>query len=244
MESLIKLRDAYAKLDWAKDDIQRGAYQGLDSLIELIKSELNEFMVDNEPSPGKNEFNIWDWVADDNLRPVLEGIFHDKEQKMAVATNGHILVADAASYDKSKVCTSTEWDGRMSMNKYGKFIEGRYPNWLSVVPKDSEEFVCYEVPLAEIDKYIKKYNAYIKLNGFTRKNAPRLLYKVGETYFNAWCLRTFLTATDGQIKISKESALKPGIYWAEKRIALIMPLIADSLDKEGLENGLYLSKTI
>lgn len=240
MKSLRKLQDAYAKLDWAKDDVNRGNYQGLDTLLELIKQELNEFMVDNERTP-KGEFNIWDWIANDDLRPVMNGVLHDKKRKMAVATNAHMLVADANVYDENKVYTGFAWEGEVSMDKYGKFIDGRFPDWEAVVPQESDEFIHYDVPLADVTEYLKKYNAYIKLNRINSKYAPRPLYKVGETYFHAEYLRTFLTASGGHICINEKSTYKKGVYWSEKRIALIMPMLGDNFDEDGLKEGLYLT---
>ena len=165
MKSEKKLQDAIYKLELFRQELDC-KYTG--SIVDEIKRQLHEFMIDNERTPKKNEFNIWDWTCNDSLRPVINGIFHDKENKMAVATNAHMLVADADYYDESKV-DSVGFDMGKSkhdrpIDKYGKFIDGRFPNWKAVIPQQTDEWVLHHVDLQELDEYIKKCNAYLKRN--------------------------------------------------------------------------------
>ena len=242
MKSEKKLQDAIRKLDWMKQALEGGASIGVFTIDE-IKRQLHEFMIDNERTPKKNEFNIWDWTCNDNLRPVMNGIFHDKENKMAVATNAHMLVADADYYDESKV-DSVGFDMGKSkhdrpIDKYGKFIDGRFPNWKAVIPQQTDEWVLHHVDLQELDEYIKKCNAYLKMQGWNNKYRPRAVYQVGDVWFNAEMFRIMLTATNGDVWVTSPS--RPATYWGETRTALIMPMLVteEKLLQEEKENGMY-----
>ena len=242
MKSEKKLQDAIRKLDWMKQALEGGAGIGVFTIDE-IKRQLHEFMIDNERTPKKNEFNIWDWTCNDDLRPVMNGIFHDKENKMAVATNAHMLVADADYYDESKV-DSVGFDMGKSkydrpIDKYGNFIDGRFPNWKVVIPQQTDEWVLHHVDLQELDEYIKKCNAYLKMQGLNNKYKPRAVYQVGDTWFNAEMFRMMMTATNGDVWVKTPD--RPAVYWSDKRTALLMPMLVEEskLMQEEKENGMY-----
>lgn len=239
-----KLLDAYQKLGWVQDDIKCGS--GVDeSTISYIRKQIHEFLIDNEPKK-KNTFNIWDWIANDPLRPVLNGVFHDIESKMAVATNAHMLVADADYYDESKVSGEFQSFGRcMPIDKYGNHIEGRFPNWKAVIPQQTDEWVLHHVDLKELDAYIKKCNAYMKLNGMTGRFTKQVVYKVGTTWFLADYLRMFAIATEGNVYVKSHD--KPAVYWGDKRTALLMPMYLPEEDiakgkliPEAMADGMYI----
>ena len=242
MKSEKKLQDAIRKLDWMKQALEGGAGIGVFTIDE-IKRQLHEFMIDNMRTPKKNEFNIWDWTCNDDLRPVMNGIFHDKENKMAVATNAHMLVADAGYYDESKV-DSVGFDMGKSkydrpIDKYGNFIDGRFPNWKVVIPQQTDEWVLHHVDLQELDEYIKKCNAYLKMQGLNNKYKPRAVYQVGDTWFNAEMFRMMMTATNGDVWVKTPD--RPAVYWSDKRTALLMPMLVEEseLMQEEKENGMY-----
>lgn len=247
MTNLTKLQDAYTQMRWLREDAAKGNKLEEGS-FHLAMRYIHEFIVDNTPTP-KGKFNIWDWTVNDSQRPVLEGVFHDKEHKVAVATNAYALVADSELYDESKADDGFMPKGcRMKwyrpVDKYGKLIDGRFPDWKAVVPKTDESYKMFKVSMDDLNNYIKKCKAYMKLNGLTGRYAKIPLYKVGDTLFNAEFLRTFLIATEGQIYINEKPiypACTKGVYWGEKRTALIMPVLeGDGLYEEAKEEGLYL----
>lgn len=249
MNNFRKLQDAYAKLGWAQDNIKHeGKVDKI--LIDEIKRLIHEFMVDNEPTP-KGVFNIWDWVINDGCRPALEGVFHDKENKVAVATNAHMIVADADCYDESKADEGYQPKGfnmiiHRPVDRYGKFIDQRFPNWKSVIPQKSDDYIMHNVSLKELDKYIKECKAFMKLNGLTNKYAPTPIFKVGESFFHAESLRIFLVATGECIYINKKPSsfaeTTKGMFWSDKRTTVIMPMTpnCDDLNEEAKQLGLYL----
>lgn len=226
-----KLLEAYKFLSWAQDSAKRN--EKIDEhTISHIMNLIHEFMIDHEPTK-KNAFNIWDWIANDPLRPVLNGVFHDIESKMAVATNAHILVADADYYDESKVSGEFQSFGRcMPIDKYGNHIEGRFPNWKAVIPQQTDEWTLHHVDLKELDVYIKKCNTYMKLNGMTGRFTKQVVYKVGDVWLSADYLRMFAIATEGNVYVKSHD--KPAVYWGDKRTALLMPMY---ITEEGIAKG-------
>lgn len=239
-----KLLEAYKYLGWVHDSA-KCKEQVNEQTVEYIMDLIHEFMIDNEPKK-KNAFNIWDWTANDPLRPVMNGVFHDIESKMAVASNAHILVADSECYDESKVSGEFQSFGRcMPVDKYGKHIEGRFPNWKAVIPQQTDEWTLHHIDLNELSEYIKKCNTYMKLNGMTGKYSKQVVYKVGTTWFLADYLRMFAIATDGDIYVKSHD--KPAVYWGDKRKVLLMPMYLPEEDiakgkliPEAMANGMYI----
>ena len=240
MTNFQKLKQAYTQAGWIKENTFRNTDELANAAAD-IQRLIAEFMVDNEPKK-KGIFNLWDYAATDEIRPVMNGIFHDKERGYAVATDAHILVADKDLYDatladpidfKSEEPTK----GRRPIDMYGKFIEGRYPNWSSVIPEKSEMYKTYHVSPEELDAYIKKCNAYMKLNGFTGRNAMKILFNVPGTdcWFYAPLLRLFLIATGGEINLSSPD--KAAAYWGERRTAIVMPMLMEERDKKACDRG-------
>lgn len=226
MTNFQKLQDAYTKVGWIKEN----TFKDKDELAwaaNYAQQLIAEFIVDNEPKKKKDTFNIWDYAADDNLRPVLNGVFHDKEKGYAVATDAHILVADKDLYDENLVCMSEKFDGKEPVDKYGKFIEGRYPNWSAVIPTNQGNHTKHTISLEELDAYIKKCNTYMKLNGMTGKRKKNINFNVPGTdcWFDANYMRLFLIASGGEINLSDNK--HAGVYWGDKRTAIVMPLYMD-----------------
>lgn len=236
-----KLQDAYQKLCWVQDDIKCG--RGVEeSTISYIKQLIHEFMVDCEPKK-KGKFDIWDYTVKDECRPVFGGVFHDKESEVAVATDAHMLVACKESYDESKVDVEGFHIGSESkvityrpIDKYGKFMDYRFPNWKAVIPP-KEGYVQDYVSLEDLDEYLKKFRAFIKLEGYSKRK-PTPLYKVGDVWLHAEKLRKFIVASDGHIMIKDKS--RPVVSWGEKRTVLLMPMLVEDKDllQEALEQGL------
>ena len=237
MTNLSKLQEAYNLLGIIEDD------KSVSPKVKEIKRYIHEFMVDNEPTPKGNTFNIWDFVANDELCPEMNGVFHDKESGMAVATDSHILVTDMASYDESK----TDPEGRrIAIDKYGKPIEGVFPKWQNVLPPKETAlergYQRYHVDVKDVDAYIKKCNAYMKINGFTGRYAKRPVFNIPNTniLFMASYLRKFLIASGGDIFVLDNKPNRPAIYWSEERNVLLMPMLIFNPETIKHEDDIYL----
>lgn len=238
-----KLQEAYQKLGWVQDDVKCG--RGVDiNTLDYIKQQIHEFMVDCEPKK-KGKFNIWDYTENDPYRPVYGGVFHDKENEVAVATDGYLLVACKESFDESKVDVEGFRMGDESkvityraIDKYGKFLNYRFPNWKAVIPP-KDGYLQEYVSLEELDEYLKKFRAFLKLEGYGKRK-PIPLYKVGNVWLNAEKLRKFIVASDGKVMVKSND--RPIVYWGEKRTALLMPMLVEDKDllPEALEQGVYM----
>lgn len=238
-----KLLEAYKYLSWAQDSAKRN--EKIDEhTISHIMNLIHEFMIDHEPTK-KNTFNIWDYTINNPYKPVYEGVFHDKENEVAVATDTHILVACKESFDESKVDVDGFYIGSESkvityrpIDKYGKFMNYRFPNWQSVIPP-KDGYLQEHVSLEELDEYLKKCRAFVKLEGYG-KGKPIPLYKVGNVWLHAEKLRKFIVASDGKVMVKSND--RPIVYWGEKRTALLMPMLVEDEDllPEALEQGLYM----
>ena len=78
-------------------------------------------------------------VASDELRPVMNGVYFD-EEGVCCASDGHILVV----YE----CGKSKFEGKV-IHQSGEEIEGRYPNFRSVIPKEREEYE-HKIDLKEL----------------------------------------------------------------------------------------------
>ena len=78
MTNFQKLQDAYTRVGWIKENTFRDEDE-LSHVAEYIQKLIAEFIVDNEPKK-KGTFNIWDYVANDDRRPVMNGVFHDRRR--------------------------------------------------------------------------------------------------------------------------------------------------------------------
>ena len=66
---------------------------------ELAISRMKQFVLLNTPQPKGGKVKIYDWVyKDDNLRPQMSGVYHDCENKVAVATDTHALIVSKSDY--------------------------------------------------------------------------------------------------------------------------------------------------
>lgn len=88
-------------------------------------SVIHEFIVDNESNPRKA--NIYSFCSNDNVRLALTGVYHDGENKVAVASDGKIMIISKNDYKE-------EHSGKI-MDKYDKEItDCRFPKYRSAFP--------------------------------------------------------------------------------------------------------------
>ena len=77
-----------------------------------------------EGKANKPKINANDWTAKDDLRPVMNGVYHDPTG-VGVVTNAHILMATPSLYDPAQ-------EGKI-VKKDGSTVDGKFPNWQGVV---------------------------------------------------------------------------------------------------------------
>ena len=129
------------------------------------------FRDDCKQSQAKGKFDYYKYVDKDGTRPVMTGVYHDDGFK--VASDAHILVAFKDDYDVS------ELEGKV-VGKDGAFIDGKYPNWRSVIPDFTSNKHGYRTETVKIDfnkwaEFMKVYKADKKLNTMTNGKAEAML---------------------------------------------------------------------
>lgn len=106
-------------------------------------------------------------VASDELRPVMNGVYFD-EEGVCCGSDGHVLVV----YE----CGKSKFEGKV-ISVTGEEIEGRYPNFRSVIPKERNEYE-HKIDLKELyaacQYHLKKPDA----NGEDRVSILHKTFKV------------------------------------------------------------------
>lgn len=172
MKSEQKLGKAMEKLNNLIQSSEGTAQKNMQEIQNLI----HEFLTDNTIAKGVKK-NIWDACAKDDTRKVMTGLYHD-ESGYAVACDGRILIASKAEYNK-------HFKGKV-LDRYGKEIEGRYPNWQAVLPNvegDEEVMLPSDEDIARMGKEFAAYKKAMNLMGHNRTEKG-LFVRLADM---AWC---------------------------------------------------------
>ena len=135
---------------------------------ELAINRMKQFVLLNTPKPKGGKVKIYDWVGKENYRPNLMGVFHDAENKVAVATDTHALIVSKSDY--------VECEESHIVAKNGDEIRGRYADYKRVMP-DTDECLLYDVDRDKIKRILTEYRAERKLD----KSVEYLAINVGAT---------------------------------------------------------------
>lgn len=124
-------------------------------LKELAINRMKQFVLLNTPTQKGGKVKIYDWVGKENYRPNLMGVFHDAENKVAVATDTHALIVSKSDY--------VECEESHIVAKNGDEIRGRYADYKSVMP-DTDECLLFDVDRDKIQRILTEYKAERKLD--------------------------------------------------------------------------------
>lgn len=119
---------------------------------ELIEAIIR---IESEPKT-KSKFKIWDYVSDDDIRPAMCHVYHDKGFK--VASDGHILIAIKEDYEPSL-------EGRLMLKNGVLAPEDayRYPKWRDVMPNtELMEMVPVKLDFEKIKGFESDFKAKMK----------------------------------------------------------------------------------
>lgn len=122
---------------------------------ELALNRMKQFVLLNTQQPKGGKVKIYDWVSKDGYRPQMCGVFHDAENKVAVATNTHALIVSKRDY--------VECEESHIVDKNGDEIQGRYPDYKRVMP-DTDECLLYDVDREKVKRILTEYRAERKLD--------------------------------------------------------------------------------
>lgn len=92
---------------------------------EMIKSMLVQFVKTNIKKPSAKKINMFDYVATGEqaaIRPVLGGVYMDKENKVAVATDSFVIIISKTEYKPTRFKSGI-------VCRDGKSIDGKYVNY-------------------------------------------------------------------------------------------------------------------
>lgn len=126
---------------------------GLSTDVRAINL-LREFIIDNTPTKGMGEFKMEEFCSDDALRPVMQKICMDNEEKVAVATNAHVLFVSKKLYVDTTQNIEGEKPKQTLVDKYNNVWgeEAKFPNWKAVIPTTNLVDIEIRKDLADIIK--------------------------------------------------------------------------------------------
>ncbi len=139
---------------------------------ELIEAIIR---IESEPKT-KSKFKIWDYVSDDDLRPAMCHVYHDKGFK--VASDGHILIAIKEDYEPSL-------EGRLMLKNGVLAPEDAYcyPKWRNVIPNtEPMEMVPVKLDFEKIKGFEADFKA--KMKAADRKYATTVVRVTENCWFN------------------------------------------------------------
>jgi hypothetical protein len=221
--------------DTIKDIEERTGDRVMVNKLKTAIDQIKEFLVDNAPTP-KGMKNIFDFADKDDLRPIMCGVFYDAENKMAVASDGKHLVTSADDYKE-------ELSGKV-VDKYGKEIEGQFPNYALVMEEprtlpDKDDTIVSEYDEEKVTTILKQLAAEKKMNGDT--NNKRAVYyayiRIGNDWLKADRIKMVcdFIGKDGKIYTSPQSYRASYFKSADgKREAILMPCQSPEVNDDAL----------
>lgn len=127
-----------------------------------------------------SKFDFYKYASTDAHRPVMTGVYFDNGFK--VASDAYVLVAIEEEYDK-------QFEGKI-INKKGEVIEGKYPNYKSVIPQTNEKFEI-DLDLDKAKKAIDKSKVNKKMNKFIKED---MHIKINGIFFKTYLFELFIVA--------------------------------------------------
>ena len=122
---------------------------------ELAINRMKQFVLLNTPQPKGGKVKIYDWVFKDSYRPQMMGVFHDSENKVAVATDTYALITSKRDY--------VECEESHIVAKNGDEIPGKFLDYKRVMP-DTDECLLFDIDRDKIKRILTEYKAERKLD--------------------------------------------------------------------------------
>lgn len=193
MENFKKIQEVHEKLSQMREF--KKVYELSDVADYRVKECMNlirEFLVDNDKSRKikKNDLSVWNFVDNDPIRPVMNNVHYNHEDKVAVASDGRKLFVSHKDYRPIRETYEVEItkDGKKTKevreytvyDKYDKGIDGRYPNYKGVIPHDKSLTPVTLASEEEITKRIAEAKAEHKLLGLAKPDKRIAISVMGE----------------------------------------------------------------
>lgn len=140
--------------------------------------------------------------------PTTAGVYYDFDNKVAVATDGHIMRISKAAYDPQY-----ERDGvaGVSIGRDGKEIGSRFVAYRSVIPDFGRKFHVRSIEKKEVLASVKQAKEKAKLNGIKHSS---VFVKVNGLWVNEKYLKLAIEAVDETIH--PDNVLQNKYFYGEK----------------------------
>lgn len=151
------------------------------SVVQKCLNNLNGFMIDNisVQEKSKGGFSVWDIAKEKNKKdsPTYCAYVHyDHKEKVAVATDGHILYVSHKEYKPLSYCFEHKEKNDSGdivvkqvpcemYDKYDNPVEGRFPAYQQVIPWDGSLTPVTLTSKKKILERVAKAKADFKLRG-------------------------------------------------------------------------------
>lgn len=122
---------------------------------DYVVQELQGILLCEANDVKLGKLDLYKFIEKDDIRPVLCGVYHSEGWK--VATNGRILIACKQDYAEEK-------EGQI-IAKDGTVIEGRYPNWRSVIYMMNDEWKTFRLNTSELSEAMRRVKVHTKVYG-------------------------------------------------------------------------------
>lgn len=159
----------------------------------------------------KTKINFFNYTLKDAKRPVFGTVYHECGYK--IATDKRIMLYIKEDYPE-------EYEKKM-LQKNGTFLsEGRYPNYISVIPKRTG----YNPYQFDKDKFYKGIDDVREKTGL-KKYQENWVVKIGGVYLNAELFNKFIKAVDyiGAKEVLIKDEMSPVFAQTDKGKVLLMP---------------------
>ena len=153
---------------------------------ETIKALCNEILyIDACNTTVKNSrFDIYKYVGKDKARELLQGVYYNNGD--IVATDSYLLVVlQNQTYNPM-------YEGKI-MSKTGEIIEGRYPNYQSIMPAKLNNYILTQFDYSRLEEINKSDKAKVMAMQDCEKKHYTPVVKIGNAYFQLDLINRLVT---------------------------------------------------
>lgn len=203
-------------------------------------SNLKQFVRANTATPKAGKLNLYNWCAKDRLRPIMTGVFHDCEKKVAVATDTHVLVVSADDFREPNSDTDMieSCHHGYVICKNGEYQKGFYPRWENVIPQEPK-ITPISVDRERIRELLRD-DAAAKKSGGRRMIAIRISSERSHAFIDPKYCKLLLTLPQGKFYEHVSKQMSKFVSDDGKVIALFMHIMQD--DDRITEEAIFTSE--
>ena len=196
---------------------------------DYVVQELQGILVCEANDVKLGKLDLYKFTAKDDLHPELCGVYHSEGWK--VASNGRILIACKQDYAEEKE--------RQIIAKDGTVIEGRYPNWRSVIYMMNDEWKTFHLNTSELSEAMRRVKVHAKVYG---KDSCRLSID-DKVWFDPNMFQLFATAMKeaGVDTLRYHSENKGIVVITDTMQLLLMPKYPPTEESLADESRLYIT---